>query len=122
MSFLDGVPDGRLDTLSSSDVALFGHVGAADELDTKVETQVSRTLHFVLHDVLHALQVVLIAIHDGMTFTDVELMSKLLTEGLDRTLHERLFGVHVEQAVLAGSKSTDVVGALRKLFKYLQVV
>ena len=80
VSVFNGVPDGRLDTLLSSKCALFGHVGAADELDTEVVTQVSRTFHFVRHNVLHALQVVLVAIHDGMIFTDIELVSHLLTE------------------------------------------
>lgn len=122
MSVFNGVPDRRLNTLLSSECALFGHVGAADELDTKVVTQVSRTFHFVRHNVLHALQVVLVAIHDGVVFTNIELVSHLLTEGLDRALHERLFRVHIEQAVVLSSVPTDIVRALRKLFEYLQFV
>ena len=96
---LEGVPDGRLLAVLGRKLALFVHVGAADELDAQVEVEGLRGLDLHGNHVCHALQVALVAVHNNNSVGLIKLVSHLLSKRLNCVLYECLLSVNIEKTV-----------------------
>ena len=99
MSLINLIPDWRVLVLISSQASLLHHVGSANELDAHVEVQVLARADLHRDDLLHALQVALVAIHDRHTVVNVQVVGHLLSERLDSCLNKSLFSVHIKLTV-----------------------
>jgi hypothetical protein len=122
MSLLNAVPNWGLVSVLLCESSLFIHVGASDELDTKVVTEGFGSCDFILDNLSHSLEVALVAIHYYMLVTSVVLVRELLTAGFDSGLHEGLLGVNIKHAVSFLCEFSDCGDSLSERFKYLQVV
>ena len=117
----DAVPHRRLDTLFCCQLALLIHVGAADQLDSQIEVVGVGSAHFHWDDLAHALEVALVAVHDGDVVSTVQLLSHLLAKGLNASLDEGLLGVHIEEALPFAGHLAKYLRSLSELVEVLEV-
>ena len=122
VSFLHGVPYRRFIVVLFGESSFLIHVCASDQLDSEIVAKDLRSLNFISNDLLHSLEIALVAIHDYGFVSDIEFMSELLSERLDSSLHEGFLSFYVQHAVLLRSMFGDVGGLFCEVFKYLQIL
>jgi hypothetical protein len=122
MSLLKRIPDRRLVVILFGQFSLFVHVSSSDQFDTEVVPHHLGGGDFKWNDLLHSLEILLVAVHYDMFLTSVVFVSKLLPERLDGGLHKCLLSIDVERTISLICEFSDVVDLCRELFEYLKVI
>jgi hypothetical protein len=102
-------------------VSLLVHVCSTDELDAEVVPELLGGGDLKRYDLFHALQVLLVPVHDDVLLATVVLLGQLLSERLNGGLHESLLSIDVEHAVSFVSQVGDLVHLLGEGLEDLEV-
>jgi len=117
----DRVPDWWLVVVFLSEGSLFVHVSSSYKFDSKVISQDLRGFNLVSYNLFHSFQVALEPIHYDGFVSNVEFVGQLLPKWFDSSLHESLFSVDIEHAVVVASVMSDVGSLFGKSFKNLKI-